>query len=114
MLKRIEEGAYVPSIEQRSALRAALEDGGVEFTNGDTPGVRLKVKARKTTEPLNNLSSNHAEQDRDREEQPLRLRIPRVRLFPLGRVRLLILLLVRLHAPSYEAQYEKPRPAGGC
>ena len=26
MLKRIEEGAYVPSIEQRSALRAALED----------------------------------------------------------------------------------------
>jgi ribosome-binding protein aMBF1 (putative translation factor) len=47
MLKRIEEGAYVPSIEQRSALRAALEDGGVEF--GDTPGVRLKVKARKTT-----------------------------------------------------------------
>ena len=49
MLKRIEEGAYVASIEQRSALRAALEDGGVEFTNGDTPGVRLKVKARKTT-----------------------------------------------------------------
>ena len=49
MLKRIEEGAYIPSIEQRSALRAALEDGGVEFTNGDTPGVRLKVKARKTT-----------------------------------------------------------------
>jgi ribosome-binding protein aMBF1 (putative translation factor) len=49
MLKRIEEGAYVPSIEQRSALRAALEEGGVEFTNGDTPGVRLKVKARKTT-----------------------------------------------------------------
>jgi len=42
MLKRIEEGAYVPSIEQRSALRAALEEGGVEFTNGDTPGVRLK------------------------------------------------------------------------
>ena len=49
MLKRIEEGAFVPSIEQRSALRAALEEGGVEFTNGDTPGVRLKVKARKTT-----------------------------------------------------------------
>ena len=49
MLKRIEEGAYVASIEQRSALRAALGDCGVEFTNGDTPGVRLKVKARKTT-----------------------------------------------------------------
>jgi hypothetical protein len=49
MLKRIEEGAYVLSIEQRSALRAALENGGVEFTTGDTPGVRLKVKARSTT-----------------------------------------------------------------
>ena len=60
---------------------------------------RLRVAG--LDEPLNNLSSNHAEQDRDREEQPFRLRIPRVRLFPLGRVRLLILLLVRLHAPSY-------------
>ncbi len=47
MLKRIEEGAYVPSIEERSALRAALEEGGVEFTNGDTPGVRLKIRGRK-------------------------------------------------------------------
>jgi hypothetical protein len=80
MLKRIEEGAYVPSIEQRVA--------GLD-------------------EPLNNLSSNHAEQDRDREEQPFRLRIPRVRLFPLGRVRLLILLLVRLHAPSYTKRNTK-------
>jgi ribosome-binding protein aMBF1 (putative translation factor) len=47
MLKRIEEGTYIPSLKERSALRAALEDGGVEFTNGDTPGVRLKLKARR-------------------------------------------------------------------
>ena len=60
---------------------------------------RLRVAG--LDEPLNNLSSNHAEQDRDREEQPFRLRVPRVRLFRLGRVRLLILLLVRLPAPSY-------------
>ena len=70
------------------------------------PGRRHRDRDRRLRvagldEPLNNLSSNHAEQDRDREEQPFRLRVPRVRLFPLGRVRLLILLLVRLHAPSY-------------
>jgi ribosome-binding protein aMBF1 (putative translation factor) len=47
MLKRIEEGTYIPSLKERSALRTALEDGGVAFTNGDTPGVRLKLKARR-------------------------------------------------------------------
>ena len=73
---------------------------------------RLRVAG--LDEPLNNLSSNHAEQDRDREEQPFRLRIPRVRLFPLGRVRLLILLLVRLHAPSYTKQaHRSPRTRAG-
>jgi hypothetical protein len=69
---------------------------------------RLRVAV--LDEPLNNLSSNQAEQDRDREEQPFRLRIPRVRLFRLGRVRLLILLLVRLHAPSYTKRAMKPPP----
>jgi DNA-binding LacI/PurR family transcriptional regulator len=29
-----------------SAIRAALEAAGVEFTNGDAPGVRLLKKAR--------------------------------------------------------------------
>ena len=28
----------------RDAIRAALESGGVEFTNGDQPGVRLKAR----------------------------------------------------------------------
>jgi hypothetical protein len=63
------------------------------------------MSPRSSNVPRSGLRSKmvacHAEQDRDREEQPFRLHIPRVRLFPLGRVRLLILLLVRLHAPSY-------------
>jgi hypothetical protein len=29
------------------AMRAALEAAGVEFTNGDEPGVKLKAKALK-------------------------------------------------------------------
>src|SRR5215207_7031285 len=60
--------------------------------------------------PLGNLRSNQAKQDRDHEEQPFRYLIPRVRLFRLGRVRLGIVLLVRLHAPSYTKQAPlKPR-----
>jgi hypothetical protein len=70
---------------------------------------RLRVAV--LDEPLNNLSSNQAEQDRDREEQPFRLRIP---LFRPGRVRLLILLLVTLHAPSYTKQaHRSPRTRAG-
>ena len=43
------------------------------------PGRRHRDRDRRLRvagldEPLNNLSSNHAEQDRDREEQPFRLR----------------------------------------
>src|SRR5215207_5806122 len=60
--------------------------------------------------PLGNLRSNQAKQDRDHEEQPFRSLIPRVRLFRLGRVRLGIVLLMRLHAPSYTKQAPlKPR-----
>ena len=69
---------------------------------------RLRVAV--LDEPLNNLSSNEAKQDRDDEEQPFRSLIPRVRLFRLGRVRLGIVLLVRLHAPSYTKQaHRSPR-----
>ena len=32
--------------EVREKLKATLEAAGVEFTNGDAPGVRLKAKAR--------------------------------------------------------------------
>nr|WP_306030114.1 helix-turn-helix transcriptional regulator [Stappia sp. MMSF_3263] len=43
-VKRCEsEGRNVPSvsIETQSKLRSALEAEGVEFTNGENPGVRL-------------------------------------------------------------------------
>jgi hypothetical protein len=40
------EGAYPgspPTPEQLAAIQEALEAAGVEFTNGDAPGVRLKA-----------------------------------------------------------------------
>jgi hypothetical protein len=32
----------VPSVDKLATIRAALEAAGVEFTNGDQPGVRLR------------------------------------------------------------------------
>jgi hypothetical protein len=32
----------VPTVNNLTAIRAALEAAGVEFTNGDQPGVRLR------------------------------------------------------------------------
>jgi transcriptional regulator with XRE-family HTH domain len=40
-----EEGRRILSAGDLTAIRAALEAAGVEFTNGDRPGVRMK-KAR--------------------------------------------------------------------
>jgi transcriptional regulator with XRE-family HTH domain len=46
-LRNFERGATVPVTNNLAAIRAALEAVGVEFTNGDAPGVRLrKVDAR--------------------------------------------------------------------
>src|SRR5437868_6639327 len=43
------------------ALQRALEAAGVEFTNGDQPGVRLtKVVARRSTEPPSRTSRRTA------------------------------------------------------
>ena len=62
------------------------------------------------SEAFGHLGNNEAKQDRDDEEQPFRSLIPPVRLFRLGRVRLGIVLLVRLHAPSYTKQaHRSPR-----
>ena len=42
-IRRVEvmEGAIPVTSANEAALRAALEGAGVEFTNGDQPGVRL-------------------------------------------------------------------------
>ncbi len=49
-VKRVEtpDSEHV-SDEVRGKLKATLEAAGVEFTNGDAPGVRLKAKRRRTT-----------------------------------------------------------------
>ena len=41
-VQRVEKGGAFVSDEVRAKLRATLEAAGVEFTNGDAPGVRLK------------------------------------------------------------------------
>jgi hypothetical protein len=43
LLSKIEDGLRTPTSEQRLGIQAALEAAGVEFTNGDEPGVRLKA-----------------------------------------------------------------------
>ena len=43
-LVNIETGAYAGAPETLAAIRRVLERAGVEFTNGDAPGVRLRPK----------------------------------------------------------------------
>jgi transcriptional regulator with XRE-family HTH domain len=43
-VNRFEREITTPIGLTRKALRQALEEGGVEFLNGDEPGVRLKRK----------------------------------------------------------------------
>lgn len=42
-----ERGARQPLANNLAAIRSALEREGVEFTNGDAPGVRLVKPAKK-------------------------------------------------------------------
>ena len=41
-VSRIEAGDTTLKAKTVAAIRAALESAGVEFTNGDAPGVRLR------------------------------------------------------------------------
>lgn len=41
-IKNIERGATDPRTSTLTAIIRALESAGVEFTNGDQPGVRLR------------------------------------------------------------------------
>jgi transcriptional regulator with XRE-family HTH domain len=42
-IKRLEAGGRNVSDDMRKRAREALENAGIEFTNGDSPGVRLKL-----------------------------------------------------------------------
>lgn len=44
-LNNIERGGSDPKASTLRAIQRALEEGGVEFTNGDQPGVKLRAKA---------------------------------------------------------------------
>jgi len=44
MVSKIETGAYAGAPAILEAIRRVLERAGVEFTNGDAPGVRLRPK----------------------------------------------------------------------
>ena len=41
-----ENGRRVPVRNNLAAIQRVLEEAGVEFTNGDAPGVRLRKKKR--------------------------------------------------------------------
>ncbi len=45
-ISNFETGKYAGDPEKLKQVRLALEKAGVEFTNGDAPGVRLKKKKR--------------------------------------------------------------------
>ncbi len=42
-----EKGRRTPNRNNLAAIQRVLEEAGVEFTNGDTPGVRLRKKSAK-------------------------------------------------------------------
>jgi transcriptional regulator with XRE-family HTH domain len=44
-IRDFEKGRRVPTVNNLTAIRSALEAAGVEFTNGDQPGVRLRKNA---------------------------------------------------------------------
>jgi ribosome-binding protein aMBF1 (putative translation factor) len=45
-IQRIESAAGPPNtlVSNLAAIQSALEAGGIEFTNGDSPGIRLRRK----------------------------------------------------------------------
>ncbi len=47
-VQRVETGGANVSDEVLEKLKATLEAAGVEFTNGDAPGVRLKRRGSKS------------------------------------------------------------------
>jgi hypothetical protein len=63
-IKRLEtiSGQLAAQARTVEALKTALEAAGVEFTNGNAPGVRLhKAGARVATIPLEDLNAENDE-----------------------------------------------------
>jgi hypothetical protein len=44
--RRFREGPEQPTKNNLAAIQRVLEEAGVEFTNGDAPGLRLRKKKR--------------------------------------------------------------------
>ncbi len=51
-LTNIERGASDPKASTLKAIQRVLEQAGVEFTNGNRPGVRLRDRAARSDEAL--------------------------------------------------------------
>jgi DNA-binding XRE family transcriptional regulator len=61
-LNNIESGTGDPKASTLAAIKSALEAAGVEFTNGDAPGVKLhKAGARVATIPIEDLNAENDE-----------------------------------------------------
>jgi transcriptional regulator with XRE-family HTH domain len=48
-----EKGRRVPTRNNLAAIQRVLEEAGVEFTNGDAPGVRLRKNNNRPPNPTN-------------------------------------------------------------
>jgi hypothetical protein len=48
-IRKFEDGRCVLSVNNLAAIRTALEAAGVEFTNEDQPGVRMRKRRQMTT-----------------------------------------------------------------
>lgn len=45
-IRDFEKGRRVPTVNNLAAIQRAIESAGVEFTNGDEPGVKLAAKRK--------------------------------------------------------------------
>jgi transcriptional regulator with XRE-family HTH domain len=57
-VRDFEKGRRLPTPNNVAGIRRALEDVGVEFTNGDQPGVRLKAATAKSI-PSDKLNASN-------------------------------------------------------